>query len=50
MQAKQLIGSSMLIKEDARPELEEGEFYTPDLFGMKVILKVAAFSLFFCWK
>uniref|UniRef100_A0A1D1YP83 Ribosome maturation factor RimM n=2 Tax=Anthurium amnicola TaxID=1678845 RepID=A0A1D1YP83_9ARAE len=38
-QAKQIVGSTLLVKEGNRPKLEEGEFYTPDLFGMKVILK-----------
>ncbi|KAK3002027.1 hypothetical protein RJ639_020911 [Escallonia herrerae] len=38
-QAQQLIGSTMLITEDSRPELEEGELYTRDLVGMRVILK-----------
>lgn len=38
-QAKQLVGSTLLVREDDRPELEEGEFYTRDLVGMKVILK-----------
>ncbi|CAI0560814.1 unnamed protein product [Linum tenue] len=37
--AKQLIGSALLVREDDRPELEEGEFYTRDLVGMRVILK-----------
>lgn len=47
MQARQLIGSTILVKEGDRPELEEGEFYTPDLYGMKVILKVTICS-FLC--
>lgn len=37
--AKMLIGSSLLVTKDDRPELEEGEFYTNDLVGMKVFLK-----------
>ncbi|MQM09563.1 hypothetical protein Taro_042436 [Colocasia esculenta] len=37
--AKQIVGSTILVEEDDRPELDEGEFYTSDLFGMKVILK-----------
>ncbi|KAB1221456.1 Ribosome maturation factor RimM [Morella rubra] len=37
--AKQLIGSTLLVKEEDRPELEEGEFYTRDLVGMRVFLK-----------
>ncbi|XP_019461426.1 PREDICTED: uncharacterized protein LOC109360772 [Lupinus angustifolius] len=39
MQAKMLTGSTLLVTEDERPELEEGEFYTHDLVGMKVFLK-----------
>ena len=39
-QAKQLVGSSLLVREDDRPELEEGEFYSRDLLGMRVTLKV----------
>ncbi|PON41749.1 Translation protein, beta-barrel domain containing protein [Parasponia andersonii] len=38
-QAKQLLGSTILVKEEERPELEEGEFYTRDLVGMRVFLK-----------
>lgn len=38
-QAKQLVGSTLLVREEDRPELEEGEFYTPDLVGMRVILE-----------
>ncbi|XP_021904828.1 uncharacterized protein LOC110819823 [Carica papaya] len=38
-QAKQLVGSTLLATEEDRPELEEGEFYTRDLIGMRVILK-----------
>lgn len=34
------MGSTVLVPEEDRPELEEGEFYTPDLVGMAVILKV----------
>lgn len=40
LQATQLIGSTLLVRKEDRPELEEGEFYTPDLVGMKVVLKV----------
>lgn len=39
-QAKQLVGSSLLVREDDRPQLEEGEFYSRDLVGMRVTLKV----------
>ncbi|XP_059669282.1 uncharacterized protein LOC132314429 [Cornus florida] len=38
-QAQQLVGSIILVREEDRPELEEGEFYTRDLVGMRVILK-----------
>ncbi|XP_028755798.1 uncharacterized protein LOC114715170 [Neltuma alba] len=38
-QAKMLIGSTLLVTKDDRPELEEGEFYTNDLVGMKVFMK-----------
>lgn len=38
-EAKQLVGSSLLVREDDRPELEEGEFYSRDLLGMRVTLK-----------
>lgn len=30
----------MLVTKDDRPVLEEGEFYTHDLIGMTVVLKV----------
>lgn len=39
-QAQQLVGSTLLVTEEDRPDLEEGEFYTRDLVGMRVILKV----------
>ncbi|KAF5191498.1 Ribosome maturation factor rimm [Thalictrum thalictroides] len=38
-QAKELVGSTLLVRKEDRPVLEEGEFYTRDLVGMKVILK-----------
>uniref|UniRef100_A0A5B6YUJ3 Uncharacterized protein n=1 Tax=Davidia involucrata TaxID=16924 RepID=A0A5B6YUJ3_DAVIN len=38
-QAQQLVGSTILVTEKDRPELEQGEFYTRDLVGMRVILK-----------
>ncbi|XP_022140199.1 uncharacterized protein LOC111010926 [Momordica charantia] len=44
-QAKQLIGSALLVREEDRPELEEGEFYSRDLVGMSVILKETGQSL-----
>lgn len=37
--AKQIVGSTLLVRETNRPVLEEGEFYVPDLVGMKVVLK-----------
>ncbi|KAF9666444.1 hypothetical protein SADUNF_Sadunf16G0230000 [Salix dunnii] len=37
--AKLLVGSTLLAREYERPELEEGEFYSRDLIGMRVILK-----------
>ncbi|RRT83086.1 hypothetical protein B296_00001933 [Ensete ventricosum] len=39
IQAKQIVGSTFLVKEDDRPDLEEDEFYTHDLVGMRVVLK-----------
>ncbi|XP_004293660.1 PREDICTED: uncharacterized protein LOC101308845 [Fragaria vesca subsp. vesca] len=38
-QARQLIGSTLLVREEDRPQLEDGEIYTRDLVGMRVILK-----------
>ncbi|TKY60101.1 Ribosome maturation factor RimM [Spatholobus suberectus] len=38
-QAKLLIGATLLVMEEDRPELEEGEFYTHDLIGMRVSMK-----------
>ncbi|KAL8152296.1 hypothetical protein V2J09_010056 [Rumex salicifolius] len=38
-EAKQLVGATLLVKESDRPELEEGEFYSRDLIGIRVILK-----------
>ncbi|RDX63807.1 rimM [Mucuna pruriens] len=38
-QAKMLIGATLLVTEEDRPELGEGEFYTHDLIGLKVIMK-----------
>lgn len=40
------MGAKLLVRSDDIPELPEGEFYTPDLVGMRVILKVSFFSLF----
>ena len=39
-QAQQLVGSTILVLDEDRPELEEGDFYARDLVGMKVTLKV----------
>ncbi|KAL4563588.1 hypothetical protein LXL04_027632 [Taraxacum kok-saghyz] len=38
-QAQQLVGSTILVLDEDRPELEEGDFYARDLVGMKVTLK-----------
>ncbi|CAN8245875.1 unnamed protein product [Cochlearia groenlandica] len=38
-QVRQLVGATLLAEEDDRPELDEGEFYTRDLVGMRVLLK-----------
>ncbi|KAL0363530.1 UNVERIFIED_CONTAM: Ribosome maturation factor RimM [Sesamum calycinum] len=38
-QAQKLVGSTILVTDKDRPDLEEGEFYTHDLIGMRVILK-----------
>ncbi|KAK8524583.1 hypothetical protein V6N12_029448 [Hibiscus sabdariffa] len=38
-EARQLVGSTLLAEEEDRPHLEEGEFYTRDLVGMRVVLK-----------
>lgn len=43
-QAKQMVGSTLLVREGDRPELDEDEFYTPDLFNMRVFLKVHTYS------
>lgn len=40
------MGAKLLVRSEDIPELPEGEFYTPDLVGMRVILKVSFFSLF----
>ncbi|XP_077226833.1 16S rRNA processing protein RimM family isoform X2 [Tasmannia lanceolata] len=37
--AKQFVGSTILVRESERPVLEEGQFYIPDLVGMRVFLK-----------
>nr|XP_043623025.1 uncharacterized protein LOC122594661 [Erigeron canadensis] len=38
-QAQQLVGSAILVLDEDRPELEEGDFYSRDLVGMRVTLK-----------
>ncbi|XVF25537.1 hypothetical protein REPUB_Repub13aG0220700 [Reevesia pubescens] len=38
-EARQLVGSTLLAEEEDRPHLEEDEFYTRDLVGMRVLLK-----------
>jgi len=43
VQAKMLIGATLLVTNDDRPELEEGEFYTHDLIGMRVFMKVCSY-------
>lgn len=43
VQAKMLIGATLLVTKDDRPELEEGEFYTHDLIGMRVFMKVCSY-------
>ncbi|KAL5975370.1 hypothetical protein ACLOJK_019692 [Asimina triloba] len=37
--ARSIVGSTVLVREADRPALEEGEFYNPDLVGMRVVLK-----------
>jgi ribosomal 30S subunit maturation factor RimM len=31
------------VREEDKPELDEGEFYSRDLVGMRVVLKVCAY-------
>ncbi|KAK9706904.1 hypothetical protein RND81_07G159800 [Saponaria officinalis] len=38
-QARQLVGSTFLVKNSDRPELEDGEYYSRDLVGIRVIHK-----------
>ncbi|KAK9048162.1 hypothetical protein SSX86_032875 [Deinandra increscens subsp. villosa] len=38
-QAQQLVGSTILVLDENRPELDEGDFYARDLVGMRVTLK-----------
>lgn len=35
-----LIGATLLVTEEDKPELEDGEFYAHDLNGMRVFMKV----------
>lgn len=42
-QAKPLVGSTLLAREGDRPALEEDEFYTRDLIGMRVVMKVCPY-------
>ncbi|KAM7271217.1 hypothetical protein ACFE04_030431 [Oxalis oulophora] len=37
--AKLLVGSTLLVRDEDRPELDEGEFYSRDLIGMRVIMQ-----------
>ena len=39
-QARQIVGSAILVKAGDRPEIEADEFYSLDLVGMRVIVKV----------
>ncbi|KAJ1264107.1 hypothetical protein BS78_09G237100 [Paspalum vaginatum] len=38
-EARQIVGSAILVKAGDRPEIEDGEFYSLDLVGMRVIVK-----------
>ncbi|XP_062232160.1 uncharacterized protein LOC133929428 [Phragmites australis] len=38
-EARQIVGSAILVKAEDRPEIEEDEFYSLDLVGMRVIVK-----------
>ncbi|KAG9146070.1 hypothetical protein Leryth_024542 [Lithospermum erythrorhizon] len=40
-EAQKLIGSTVLVVDEDRPVLEDDEFYTRDLVGLRVILKVS---------
>lgn len=42
---RQLVGATLLAEEDDRPELDDGEFYSRDLLGMRVLLKVCYLDL-----
>jgi hypothetical protein len=45
-QARQIVGSAILVKAGDRPEIEDDEFYSLDLVGMRVIVKVHMFLCF----
>ncbi|CAM0953829.1 unnamed protein product [Alopecurus aequalis] len=38
-EARQIVGSAVLVKTEDRPEMEEDEIYSLDLVGMRVIVK-----------
>ncbi|CAL4894877.1 unnamed protein product [Urochloa decumbens] len=38
-EARQIVGSAILVKAEDRPEIEDDEFYSLDLVGMRVIVK-----------
>lgn len=42
-QARQIVGSAILVKVGDRPKMEEDEIYSLDLVGMRVIVKVHIF-------
>ena len=46
-QARQIVGSAILVKAGDRPEIEADEFYSLDLVGMRVIVKVHTVFFFF---
>lgn len=45
-QARQIVGSAILVRAGDRPEIEDDEFYSLDLVGMRVIVKV---NMSFCF-
>ncbi|CAA0832371.1 16S rRNA processing protein RimM family [Striga hermonthica] len=44
-EAQKIVGATILVTDEDRPALEEGEFYTRDLIGMRVILKESGESV-----
>jgi hypothetical protein len=46
-QARQIVGSAVLVKARDRPEIKDDEFYSLDLVGMRVIVKVLTSLLYF---